>query len=82
MTPLSMRREKTSASPPRIMVLMEPPMKLTISRQTSMESGTASKTATVARGLPRKTRIMTPVITSPMTASRVTLAMASLTKTD
>ena len=28
MTPLSMRREKTSASPPRIMVLMEPPMEL------------------------------------------------------
>ena len=26
MTPLSIRREKTSASPPRIMVLMEPPM--------------------------------------------------------
>ena len=28
-----------------------------------MESGTASSTATVARGLPRKTRIMTPVST-------------------
>ena len=41
MTPLSMRREKTSARPPRIMVLMEPPMELVIRRQTSMESGTA-----------------------------------------
>ena len=44
---------------------MEPPIKLTISRQTSMESGTASSTATVARGLPRKMRIITPVMHQP-----------------
>ena len=69
MTPLSISREKTSASPPRIMVLIDPPKDLVIIRQTSIESGTASSTAIVARGLPRKIRIIIPVSTRPMVAS-------------
>jgi len=73
---------KHQCKTPKIIVLIEPPMELAISRQTSMERGTESSTATVARGLPRKIRIIMPVSTSPIAASLVTLLIASFTKTD
>ncbi len=61
---------------------MDPPMALVRSRQTSAESGIDSNTAKVARGLPRKTRIMMPVSIRPMMASLTRFLMASLTKID
>jgi hypothetical protein len=74
---------EASARPPRIMVLMVPPSMFAISMHASIESGTDSITATVARGLPRNSRIMMPVSTSPMPASfDQLLQIASLTKTD
>src|SRR6202041_4159184 len=57
-TESSMSRENASASPPSSMVLMDPPITLVIIRQTSAERGIDNKTAKVARGLPRKTRII------------------------
>src|ERR1700721_4601720 len=48
-TESSIRREKASASPPRIMVLIEPPMALVSNRQTRAERGIESNTAKVAR---------------------------------
>ncbi len=60
-TESSMRRENASANPPRSMVLIEPPIRLVRSKQMSAERGMESMTANVARGLPRKIRIMSPV---------------------
>ena len=51
-------------------------------RQTIAESGIGNRTAKVARGLPRKTRIISPVSTSPMEASFTRFLIASLTKMD
>src|SRR5580692_2594471 len=62
-TESSIKREKANASPPKSMVLIEPPMALVNSRHTRAESGIDSSTAKVARGLPRKTRIISPVRT-------------------
>ena len=58
------------------------PCPSTISRHATAESGTESMTATVARGLPRKSRIISPVSTRPMPASLTSSFSASLTKTD
>src|ERR1700761_6030849 len=81
-TESSIRREKASASPPSSMVLIEPPMAFESSRHTSADRGMESSTAKVARGLPRKMRIISPVKTSPMLASFTRFLMASLTKMD
>ena len=81
-TELSIKRDSTSASPPNNIVLIDPPMPLTISRQASTASGMAISAATVALGLPRKTKIMTPVRRSPIPASFSRFLMAPLTKTD
>ena len=81
-TESSINREKASASPPRIMVLIDPPIAFVKSRQTSADSGIESSTANVARGLPRKTRIITPVRTRPMLASLIRFLTASFTKID
>src|ERR1700761_6288399 len=62
-TESSIRREKASAKPPSSMVLIDPPMSLVSKRHTRAESGIESSTAKVARGLPRKTKIINPVST-------------------
>jgi len=49
----------------------------TIRRQTTIESGTERTTAIMARELPKKTRIITPVSTSPMEASFETFLIAN-----
>ena len=68
-TELSMRREKASARPPRIIVLTVLASRASAMKAARAERGMERKTATVARRLPRKTRIMTPVSTSPMPPS-------------
>ncbi len=77
-----MRREKANAKPPNSMVLIEPPMASVKSRHTRAESGIDSSTAKVARGLPRKRRIISPVRTRPIEASLSRFLIASLTKID
>src|ERR1700734_929917 len=81
-TESSIKREKANARPPNSMVLIEPPMALVKSRHTRAESGIDSSTAKVARGLPRKTRIINPVRTRPIEASLTRFLIASLTKID
>src|SRR6201996_1729150 len=81
-TESSIKREKASAKPPNSMVLIEPPMALVRSKHTSAESGIDRRTANVARGLPRKRRIISPVSTRPIEASFTRFLIASLTKID
>jgi len=81
-TELSIRREKTRARPPRIMVLTVPPPSDRAMKVASAESGIERKTAAVARILPRKTRIMIPVRTSPMAPSWMRFSIALRTNTD
>src|SRR5579863_5480241 len=76
LTPLLISLVLMSRSPPRIMVLIDPPVYFVISRHTTIDNGTERITAIIARGLPRKIRIMIPVSTSPMNASFDTFAMA------
>jgi len=64
-----MRREKASAKPPRTMLLMVPPPIERAMNAASAESGIEKKTATVARMLPRKMRIMMEVSSNPMAPS-------------
>ena len=64
------------------MVLIDPPIPLVMIRQTRAESGIDNRTAKVARGLPRKIRIINPVRISPIDASFTRFLIASLTKTD
>ena len=68
-TELSIRREKASASPPSTMALMELPPVESAMKAASAESGIEKNTATVARMLPRNTRIMTEVRNRPMAPS-------------
>ena len=81
-TELSMSREKASASPPKIIVFTVLPPSASAMNAASAESGTERNTATVARMLPRKTRIITPVSTRPMAPSWIRFSMADFTKTD
>ena len=82
MTELSIKRDSTSASPPRSIVLIDPPMALTINRQVNIESGIAISAAKVARALPRKTKIIMPVRKRPIPASFSRFLMAPFTNTD
>jgi hypothetical protein len=81
-TELSIRREKASASPPKTMLLMVPPPSDSAMKAASAESGMEKKTATVARMLPRKMRIMMDVSNSPMAPSWSSVSMAVFTNTD
>ena len=81
-TELSISREKASASPPRTMVLIDPPLALMARNAASAESGIESITARVARTLPRNIRIMRAVNTKPMPPSLPRLEIAVFTKTD
>ncbi len=62
-------------------MLIVPPSMFAISMHASAESGTDSITATVARGLPRNSRIIMPVSTRPITASFTSCFRASFTNT-
>ena len=67
-TELSIRRENASARPPSTMLLIEPPPIDSAMNAASAESGIEKNTATVARMLPRKIRIMSEVRNRPMRA--------------
>jgi len=58
MTELSITREKASAIPPRIIVLIVPPIMASTTNAASADKGIESSTAVVARKLPRNTRII------------------------
>ena len=58
MTELSITRENASAMPARIIVLSVAPISFRITTVASAESGIDSRTAPVARTLPRNSRIM------------------------
>ena len=81
-TELSIRRENASARPPSTMLLMELPPSESAMNAASAESGMEKKTASVARMLPRKIRIITDVRNSPIAPSCSSVSMAVLTKTD
>ncbi len=68
-TELSISREKASASPPRTIAFTELSPKDSAMNVASADSGTERNTASVARMLPRNTRIITPVSTSPIAPS-------------
>ena len=81
-TELSINRENASASPPRTIVLIDPPLALIARNAATAESGIESITARVARKLPRKIRIIKAVSTSPMPPSLPRFAIAVFTKMD
>src|SRR5579862_4382350 len=81
-TELSINRENASASPPRIIALTVLLPSARAMNAASAESGMDRKTATVARMLPRKIRIIRPVNTRPIRPSWIRLSMALRTNTD
>ena len=81
-TELSINREKASASPPSTIELMLAPIRFNTRNAASAESGIDSITATVARMLPRKIRIIAAVSTRPIPPSLPRLRIAVFTKTD
>src|SRR6201990_1589710 len=81
-TELSMSRDSANAMPPSTIVLMESPNAFRIRKVAIQEIGIDSITATVARTLPRKSRIIRPVRQRPMAPSLMTFLIAVLTKTD
>ena len=68
--------------PPSTMELIVPPPALSARNAASAESGIDSITATVARMLPRKIRIISAVSTRPMPPSLPRFLIAVFTKTD
>ena len=81
-TELSMRRENASARPPSTIVLMELPPKYSTTNVASAESGIERNTATVARMLPRKTRIIIDVRKIPSAPSCSSAVIARFTYRD
>ena len=63
---MSIRRENASASPPRTMALIVLSPSDSAMNVTSAERGIERNTAAVARMLPRKIRIISPVKISPI----------------
>ena len=64
------------------MLLIEPPPIESAMNVASAESGIEKNTATVARMLPRKIRIMSEVRNRPMAPSCSSVSMAVLTNSD
>ena len=81
-TELSMRRENASARPPSTMLFTELPPMESAMKVASAESGMEKKTATVARMLPRKIRIMSDVRNNPMAPSCSSVSIAVFTNCD
>ena len=81
-TESSIRRENASASPLSTMALIDLSALCRMKNVINTEIGMERKTATVARKLPRKIRIIRPVSKIPIPPSRNTVEMASFTNTD
>ncbi len=81
-TALSISLEKTSASPARIIVLIELPPKYSRMNAASADNGIDRNTAAVARRLPRKTSTINAVSTSPVPPSSSSVSIARFTKSD
>ncbi|MGF6837829.1 hypothetical protein QF001_001696 [Paraburkholderia youngii] len=71
-----------SASPPSVMMLMVSPSAESTISDVSTESGIVAAMMSVARQLPRKSRIIAAVRHAAISGSRTTPAMADFTKTD
>ncbi len=67
-TELSIKRESASARPPSTMLLIELPPSWSATRVASTDSGIEKQTASVARRLPRKVRIIRQVRNRPIPA--------------
>ena len=81
-TELSIRRENASARPLNTMLLIVLSAECKKKNVASTDSGMERNTATVARGLPRKSKIISPVSNRPMLPSFMTVEMACFTKSD
>lgn len=81
-TELSINRENTRARPPSTIVLIVPPPALIAKNAANADNGMDKNTAAVARTLPRNSRIIRPVRTSPMAPSLIRLWIAVFTNTD
>ena len=80
-TELSIRRENTSAKPAEHHVLIEPPPMQRAMNAASADSGIDKNTATVARKLPRNTRIMSAVRAGRCAPSCSSVSIAFFTNT-
>ncbi len=74
-----MSRDNASANPPRTIVFTDPPPSCKAIKVASTDSGMEKNTATVARMLPRKTRIMMQVSSSPSPPSCSSVSIAVFT---
>ena len=81
-TELSINRENASAKPPKIMLLIELPASARTMNVARAERGIEKRTASVARKLPRKIRIISEVRNRPMPPSSSNVSMAVLTNFD
>ena len=81
-TELSIRRDIASASPPSTMLLTVPPPQESAMKVARADSGMEKNTATVARMLPRKIKIINDVRTRPIAPSSSRVWMAVLTNRD
>ncbi len=78
----STRMPTASARPPRVMMLMVSPSAARQAMEARMDSGMEMKMMRVLRQLPRNSRIIRPVSTAAMVASRTTPEIEALTNTD
>ncbi len=78
----STRMPTASARPPKVMMLMVWPSKLSTMTEVRIDSGIDTAMISVLRQLPRKSRIISAVRQAAITASRITPATAALTKID
>ncbi len=78
----STRMPTARASPPRVMTLMVWPSTPRMVSEARIDSGIEISTIRVERQEPRKSRIISPVRTAAITASRTTSLMAPETNTD
>ena len=73
----STRMPTASARPPRVMMLMVSPRKLSTMTEVRIDSGIETAMISVLRQLPRKSRIIRAVRQAAMIASRITPVIAA-----
>ncbi len=78
----STRMPTASARPPRVMMLMVSPRKLSVMTEVRIDSGIETAMISVLRQLPRKSRIIRAVRHAAMIASWMTPVIAPRTKID
>ena len=78
----STRMPTARARPPRVMMLMVSPRKLSTMTEVRIDSGIETAMIRVLRQLPRKSRIISAVRQAAMIASWMTPVIAPRTKTD